>query len=353
MKRRQILCTLLAGALLTACTPTQAPQPAASPETAPSGGEWVRQTIDLQGKTPVGELLHLGDDRVGLCLRDPDAGTYSLLCSVDGGETWQEETPAWAGQLWEIGEETGTVLSSPDGTLLVWTGAADGGDRDQPVRYWLVDKERAEPEELTGDWGGMVLPAFLDEDTLAFVPTWPQETTLDKVYGEDLMLYDLAGGGYSAVPGTGKRVGTILMEEQFGEGNGYLMGGIHEPCGAGGRYVYMTFDIGTPQLRAAAPETGDVLLLSTIPGGPVSAMTGLPDGTLYFLNEDGIYRLAAGGTLPELVVDNAGVDLWQGTPVDGERASLSCQKDGSFLVLAFLPDTDAVLYRYVWQQNDA
>ncbi len=101
------------------------------------------------------------------------------------------------------------------------------------------------------------------------------------------------------------------------------------------------------QLRAIDPDTGtNTQLLEDVPGGAVAAMTGLPDGTLYFLNGTGIWRLAAGGTLPELVVEIPGKDLTASSPENRVSACLGCAADGSFLVLTHDAYGASTLTRY-------
>ena len=193
----------------------------------------------------------------------------------------------------------------------------------------------------------MVLSTFLGDGRLVFLPA-----AQDLEVSPDLVVYDPATGSGTTVPGMGEQAYFYRQVEETVEGERFGQGGILAQCGAGSRYVYMTYDADGIQLRAIDPDAGtDTVLLEDVPGGTVSAMTGLPDSTLYFLNREGIWRLAEGGTLPELVVEIAGLDLDNQTPNEWIFACLGCAADGSFLVLTHDSYGASVLTRYAMVQE--
>lgn len=351
MKSLKLLALPLAAALLAGCSPSEAP--AATPETAapaaPAVWHWEAQTVDLQGASAVGEIVCGADGTVQLCLYDKSNDEYRMLQSADSGETWTSTSLGWMIGGLNREEEVRYAMCSPDGTWLVWVApkwwSTEGGatylmGKEGQLAQWQVS------DQLPG-WEMMTAPAFLGDGRLAFLPA-----TLDVGLAPDLAVYDPATGSCTTMPGVGEQAYTYWEEEKDSAGEWTARGGIFAPCGAGNRYVYMTYSANGVQLRAIDPDAGtNTPLLDPVPGGVVAAMDGLPDGTLYFLNGEGIWRLAAGGTLPELVVETAGAGMGASSPETRVAAYLGCAADGSFLVLTHDADGTSILTRYamVWE----
>ena len=329
MKRPKLLAVTLTAALLAGCGQSAAP---ATAETADADvWHWEAQTVDLQGASAVGDILCGADGTVQLCLYDKSSDKYRMLQSTDSGETWTTASMDWMAGGLDNDEEIRYAICSPDGTWLVWVchkwWSTEGG-----ATYWMGTEENLaqwKVSDLVPDWELIVEPAFLGDGRLVFWPAAP-----DLRVGPDLAVYDPATGSCTTVPGVGEKAYSHRQEEGDNAGESTAWGGIFAQCGVGSRYVYMTYDTDGIQLRAIDPDSGtDTVLLEDVPGGAVAAMTGLSDGTLYFLNKEGIWRLAAGGTLPELVVEIAGLDLGNQAPNEWMFACLGCAADGSFLVL--------------------
>lgn len=329
MKRPKLLAVTLAAALLAGCGQSSAP---ATAETAAADvWHWEAQTVDLQGASSVGDILCGADGTVQLCLYDKSSDKYRMLVSADNGETWTTDSLSWMNGLLDREEEIRYAMRSPEGIWLVGVGPKWWNDEGK-VQFWMGPEDELTPwkvSDLVPDREGMVVSTFLGDGRLAFVPADP-----DLGMGSDLVVYDPATGSCTTVPGVGEKAYSYWHEEKGNAGDWTAWGGIFAQCGVGSRYVYMTYDTDGIQLRAIDPDSGtDTVLLEDVPGGAVAAMTGLSDGTLYFLNKEGIWRLAEGGTLPELVVEIAGLDLDNQTPNEWMFACLGCAADGSFLVL--------------------
>lgn len=329
MKRPKLLAVTLTAALLAGCGQSAVP---ATAETADADvWHWEAQTVDLQGASAVGDILCGADGTVQLCLYDKSSDKYRMLQSTDSGETWTTDSLSWMNGLLDREEEIRYAMRSPEGNWLVLTGAK-WWNTEGEFKFWMGPEGQLtqwKVSNLLPDWELMVAPAFLGDGRLVFLPA-----TLDLRLASDLVVYDPATGSCTTVPGVGEKAYSYWHEEKGNAGDWTARGGIFAQCGVGSRYVYMTYDTDGIQLRAIDPDSGtDTVLLEDIPGGAVAAMTGLSDGTLYFLNEEGIWRLAAGGTLPELVVEIAGLDLGNQAPNEWMFACLGCAADGSFLVL--------------------
>lgn len=342
MKSPNLLAVTLAAVLLAGCGQSAA---SATAETAaPAAWHWEAQAVDLQGASAVGEIVCGADGTVQLCLYDKSADEYRMLQSADSGETWTTASLGWMIGGLNREEEIRYAMCSPDGTWLVWAGPKwwnpEGGasylmGKEGQLTPWKVS-------DLLPGWELIMTPVFLGDGRLVFLPATP-----DLWVSSDLVVYDPAAGSCTTMSGVGDQAYTYWQKEKGNAGEWTARGGIFAPCGAGSRYVYMTYGTNGVQLRAIDPDAGtNTQLLDDVPGGAVAAMTGLPDGTLYFLNGEGIWRLAAGGTLPELVVDIAGVDMGAPTPENRVVAYLGCAADGSFLVLTHDSDGASVLTRY-------
>ena len=329
MKRPKLLAVTLAAALLAGCGQSSAP---ATAETAAADvWHWEAQTVDLQGASSVGDILCGADGTVQLCLYDKSSDKYRMLVSADNGETWTTDSLSWMNGLLDREEEIRYAMCSPEGIWLVGVGPKWWNDEGK-VQFWMGPEDELTPwkvSDLVPDREGMVVSTFLGDGRLAFVPADP-----DLGMGSDLVVYDPATGSCTTVPGVGEKAYSHWQRETNNAGEWTARGGIFAQCGVGNRYVYMTYGTDGAQLRAIDVDAGtDTALLEDIPGGVVAAMTGLSDGTLYFLNEEGIWRLAAGGTLPELVTEIPGEGLAAPFLENRVVAELRCAADGSFLVL--------------------
>lgn len=347
MKRLDLLAVSLAAALLAGCGQSAVP---ATAETADADvWHWEAQTVDLQGASAVGDILCGADGTVQLCLYDKSSDKYRMLQSADSGETWTTDSLSWMNGLLDREEEIRYAMCSPEGIWLVLTGAK-WWNTEGEFKFWMGPEGQLtqwKVSDLLPGWELMVAPAFLGDGRLVFLPATPE-----LKLSTDLAVYDPATGSCTTMPGAGERAYSHWQRETNNTGEWTARGGIFAQCGVGNRYVYMTYGTDGAQLRAIDVDAGtDTALLEDIPGGVVAAMTGLPDGTLYFLNEEGIWRLAAGGTLPELVTEIPGEGLAAPSLENRVVAELRCAADGSFLVLIPGEEGNSTLTRYAVAQE--
>lgn len=347
MKRPKLLAVTLTAALLAGCGQSAVP---ATAETADADvWHWEAQTVDLQGASAVGDILCGADGTVQLCLYDKSSDKYRMLVSADNGETWTTDSLSWMNGLLDREEEIRYAMCSPEGIWLVGVGPKWWNDEGK-VQFWMGPEDELTPwkvSDLVPDREGMVVSTFLGDGRLVFLPA-----TLDLRLASDLVVYDPATGSCTTVPGAGERAYSHWQRGTNNAGEWTARGGIFAQCGVGNRYVYMTYGADGAQLRAIDVDAGtDTALLEDIPGGVVAAMTGLSDGTLYFLNKEGIWRLAAGGTLPELVTEIPGEGLAAPSLENRVVAELRCAADGSFLVLIPGEEGNSTLTRYAMAQE--
>lgn len=299
-------------------------------------GRWVEQSVALPVGTPVcGPFLQ--EDGSLLLFTEKESATIedSLLYALrsdDDGVTWTEEPGLLPDGL------DGTPLlaaAAPDGTLLVETFRVEEDDAVFTADWLCLPGQ--EPRRL--DLGGLTdeTPApnfsvFLDNDTLLLGVTGSSglyTSTDDR--GDPPLLHRIGAGT------------TVWLEN--------APVGVYDMMYAGaaaGRLYYMDADNNS---LCAMDRTGAaVTLLETMPAGHYNTVLDADeDGALYFANLDGIYRLAPGGTLPELLVDGVGTALG----VDSNYLTGLCRTGaGNFIVtLGLSSGGGAQLCRYYFDET--
>ena len=381
MKRNAMTAAGLAGAMLlglAGCAAPAAETPpaasAATPESAEAqaaaqvlGGHWEEQAIDMTGKDLVSSFLCGADGTVQIYLQDWKTGETTRQISRDNGATWTEEAlPAWMDQVIEgEGWELSYLDSTPDGRwTLVWTLLEGQTPEQNQSRQWIVDPQgTVTPLDIGAlfagaDWA--VMPAFLDNETLALLPIQRSAATDEECYRWQMTALNLTDRSCRTLPGVSDCSTTHYEEDPPGSGNWVgPTGGMIAYTGTAGRYVYFAGMEEGAQLRVVDPETGSSeVWLEELPGNRPAALCADDDGNLYYLTVEGIYRLAAGGTLPELVMDGAGThtreiaSLELNSPFEVGIGAVAMNRtaDGSFLVMRVRRDAQT-LYRYSWVEG--
>ena len=274
--------------------------------------------------------------------------------------------PAWMDQVIEgEGWELSYVDSTPDGRwTLVWTLLEGWTSEQNQGRQWIVDPQgTVTPLDIGAlfegaDWA--VMPTFLDNETLALLPIQRSADIKADCYRWQMTALNLTDRSCRTLPGVSDCRTTYYEEDPPGSGN--WVGPIGEMIaytGTAGRYVYFAGMEEGAQLRVVDPETGSSeVWLEELPGNRPAALCADDDGNLYYLTVEGIYRLAAGGTLPELVMDGAGThtreiaSLELNSPFEVGIGSVAMNRtaDGSFLVMRVRRGTQT-LYRYSWVEG--
>ena len=371
--RKQVLSAALAAALLaglagcantpavSGATPatarveatTQTAQPdSSSPVDATAAmGRWVESPIDLGGEyclsgPPVrmddGSLRMLGFDYADH--NKAGARSYFDFTSDDNGATWKSAPVDWGAEV--EGSAYPLALGS-DGSRLysTWSGTAEDGT---PSRSFYLRRPGEAPKSLpleaalldgaVGASGG----AFLDKNTLVLCAEYPmegQEGEMDLQSGGPNQLYDLTTD--TAIP---LRPDGTVTEDFMG------LNGAGCSTTAAGAASLVTLQINYTNKTGALYEvdkTGAVhTLMDPLPGTDnlYTGTTGA-DGSYYYAGQNGLYRLAKGGTLPEEIIAPSAFRLGSLT-----TKALCQTSNGDFILVlqnqtSSAPDT---LCRYHW-----
>lgn len=351
MNRTDIIKRIAAGmlaAVLTAALAGCGKTPASSaggqdtlePDSAVSTtGAWREEEVTPDEnarsyKTPV----TLADGSVRMLEAGAD-NTLHLLTSADNGATWQEITVDWqpAGA-----ESFGVCRMLPDGGCFVTAVKEENGQRKES--YWTLDPET-----------GVLDPVTLPENIVQLSDAYP-------LGGESLLLL-----GMSLVPASADAPAVLVDEngmmkttspwkldlatgacEELTALTNTLQGSIisgmaADPSQPGAFYHLSYGGEGTQLLYTDLNGTTSVRMES-LPGTNAFAACADEEGNYYYTSQDGIYRLVSGGTLAELVVDDAGTML---TGEDTVPMGLALCPDGSFLMIT----GDSRVYRYYWDAD--
>lgn len=377
-KRNKIISALLCAALLfTGAGCSQAPASGGSQSAGlaatgtPQGamGRWVEEKIDL-GKPY--QLLtapnELADGTLRLYARDvmdesatsPQNMPIYQIDSTDGGVTWQE-TPTTVNET-ECNLISDIAMSPNGGVLLL--GLLIGEERSnqqfgvyytapggtpQPILFDgaspLLQTDETHPEGFSSMSTG-AKPLFEGQpqinsfgflsDTLAYAcitPTFDTETQTESGIDVTILFDPTTGNILSKVDaGKGYSSGSLGC---VGAYSGGLMHTTYDSESAA-RTFYSVDTSGNSTLRIEGLSVGN------------STQTAFADeqGNYYFINNSGIYRIAVGGTLAELVVDSTGFAFSSENSIVWDQC-FTYTSDGSFYV-ALMPSNsmESTLYHY-------
>lgn len=285
-------------------------------------------------KTPVA----LADGSVRMLETGAD-NTLHLLTSADNGATWQKITVDWqpAGA-----ESFGVCRMLPDGGCFVTAVKEENGQRKES--YWTLDPET-----------GVLDPVTLPENIVQLSDAYP-------LGGESLLLL-----GMSLVPASADAPAVLVDEngmmkttspwkldlatgacEELTALTNTLQGSIISGMAADpsqpGAFYHLSFGGEGTQLLYTDLNGTTSVRMESLPGTNAFAACADEEGNYYYTLQDGIYRLVSGGTLAELVVDDAGTML---TGEDTVPMGLALCPDGSFLMIT----GDSRVYRYYWDAD--
>ena len=351
MNRTDIIKRIAAGmlaAVLTAALAGCGKTPASSaggqntlePDSAVSTtGAWREEEVTPDEnarsyKTPVA----LADGSVRMLEAGAD-NTLHLLTSADNGATWQEITVDWqpAGA-----ESFGVCRMLPDGGCFVTAVKEENGQRKES--YWTLDPET-----------GVLDPVTLPENIVQLSDAYP-------LGGESLLLL-----GMSLVPASADAPAVLVdengmmkttspwkldlatgaCEELTALANtlqGSIISGMAADPSQPGAFYHLSYGSEGTQLLYTDLNGTTSVRMESLPGTNAFGACADEEGNYYYTSQDGIYRLVSGGTLAELVVDDAG------TMLTGENTvpmGLALCPDGSFLMIT----GDSRVYRYYWDAD--
>lgn len=336
MKRYRAAALCMALALgLTACSKeagTGSSSTAASAAGQTQMGRWIESQVDLGGREIAGSPTLLEDGSLVLFVYELDqqgdpSGPLTRLTSTDNGETWTEDDPGWSSQ---VDGFINQVWVAADGTVCLSSVVLDEEKRSGNTTslYLKTPEGELEPLELQ-DMDYVSSATFYQEELLLFTQS----------YSESGMHIGMTA--YNLQTGESR---TADLSEDVG------YSGAIQPVGAGGKLLFVCYNETGMELMELNPQDGSstqVLSPLSEAVGPM-ALAGDEDGAIYYPTPKGIYRLAAGGTLPEQLVAGDGMAL----SVNSNYPFALCRAaNGDFLVTFSEDNSGMVIYRYHYDET--
>ena len=284
------------------------PATATAANTEPQMGRWVETAVDMGSEQLVSHPTQLADGTIVLytaAVGETGIDSYTRRTSTDGGQTWTAEPASF-----DIPDTVNNISLAADGTMAL--AAFSNGEEGYKLSLYL-QAPGSEPTAIEDDSIATYYPNSVQfiGDTLAYLS--------DNDGGISLVKIDPANLNVTTVPLPTEMANNTVTFSQ-----------------AGDQLIYMGYDNNTADmiLSSLDPNTGNATeLLNPAPKATsTQGITGDVDGAVYYCGEDGIYRLAPGGTLPEQVV-----------PANGTALSISSNypmallhtAEGGFLVEVF------------------
>ena len=288
-------------------------------------GRWIESAVDVGGEQLVSRPAQLADGTIVFYtakVGETGIDSYTRRTSTDGGLTWAAE-PA----TFDIPDMVNSVSLAADGTMAL---SAYNESEDGYTMSLYLQTPDGEPTAIEDDSIAAYYPNSVQfiGDTVAYLSSNDGGISLVKIDSADLTV--------TTVPLPADMADNVVTFSQAGDQLIYM------------GYVNNTADM---VLSSLDPATGNATeLLNPAPhAASTQGITGDTDGAVYYSGDDGIYRLAPGGTLPEQVV-----------PADGTALSISSNyamallhtAEGGFLVELFgdggsTPD----LYLYTYDET--
>lgn len=359
-KKMRALALLLAAVMmvgLTGCkeNETESQTPGQTPQT--SGGEnsgrWVQEEVTpAQTVYSFEQPVVLEDGSLQLISKNAD-DTISLWSSADNGASWQETTTQWK-------EETGAsyfgvTRSLPDGGSLVTAIQDDGASRSWSC--WVKDSGASGLRQIS-------LPESIVEIAdlrpvnsqtaillgMTLTPATPDAPSV--LVNEDGMMsvisaweLDLATGSCTEWPDFAQTLGGSMIS-----------GLARDVSGDENAFYYLSYQESGTNLMHRSLDGTVTTAFENLPDASVAAFAASADreGNYYYASQSGIYRIAKGGSLAELVVKSAGTVL-ENTSIT--PMGLTVCGDGSFLIQTMenKEDEDGTyrshLYRIYWDSS--
>ena len=317
-------------------------------------GRWRQEEVTPGENARSYEKPVLLEDGSLLLLEKGGDNTVTLWTSTDNGATWQEQPTDWAQQTGA--DYFGVTRLMPDGGCFITAVTEADGGYDQT--WWVQDagsatlRQLALPESIldvsdlqplgSGQallLGRILVPAtedapsaLVDENgMMSAMSAWK----LDLATGECTEMTELLGGL---------------------EGS-YISGIAADPTEPGAFYSLSYQESGVHLMRTGT-DGAMTTVFENLPDASAAAFAACADsdGNYYYASQKGIYRLAKGGDLAELVVDGAGTVLSAG---EASLMGLTRCADGSFLAVSLESSSDPEgdtaysghVYRLFWDET--
>lgn len=363
MKLKKIkrgLALLLAGAMTLALTGCKGEDPGnhiaqQTPEVSSAGttGRWVQEDVTpVKNAYSFDNPVVLEDGSVLLLSKNGD-DSVSLWTSGDNGASWQETPTQWKEQIGA--DYFGCTCPLPDGGCFL-TAVQEEGDNFL-WSCWLQEPGAAELRQiqLMEQIVQISDVQAVNSDTVLILGMTLTPATADApsvLLADNGMMYVLSAWEMDLATGNC----TEWTEFTQTLGGSMISGMARDLTGEGDSFYYLSYQ-----------ESGSNLMRRTLDGTVTTEFENLPDssmeafsassdqeGNYYYASASGIYRIAKGGDLAELVVESAGTALEDTTVTP---MGLTVCNDGSFLLLTMETSSmeeeslSSHLYRIYWDSN--
>lgn len=315
---------------LTACSTKPSGSDAIGAEASATAetqmGRWVESQVDIGNREIAGGPTLLDDGSLVLYVYEQNQDTFETgpllrLTSTDDGATWSEEDTGWNNQ---VNGFVSQVWSGTDGTACLCGVVLDEEGNNNSYQIYLQEP------------GSSLEPLKIEEIDSVYDAVFYQKSLLlfDQTYGEGSVKHFLTNFDLE----TGKAQ-TIPMDDASGYGGGI------QPVVAGDKLIYLCYTETSMSLMELNPQDGSSTQLLNALSEAVApnALIGDSDGAIYYPAQNGIYRLAPGGTLPEQLVPGDGTAL---SVVSNFPLNICRTSNGDFLVMLTGDDGTRAVYRY-------
>ncbi|MDD4851216.1 MAG: hypothetical protein PHO10_11050 [Gemmiger sp.] len=358
------------GSKTAGSTPQGAAAPAKTAEDDPSAatstgntatspmGRWVEEKVALdENITPYGAPQPMDDG--SLVLYGEDGKTIYRYISQDDGASWLQTPTNWADLAGDIPP---LMATAPDGAVLFNTYEQGG------MRTYLKEAGSDTPTELTLPEGldSINQMTILDPDTVLISgSTKSSERPANGMEAEGDAGTDAEGNPvyYSPVCAVydlhlqNKRLdltnplGGSVSFYNSPVSIDFVSGPAADRSAAGWQFYQITYTESGAALQTV-DETGTAqTVFENLPSARDAAFGAAADkdGSYYYFSPDGIYRVAKGGSLAELVFEATTFQMG----VSGVLCrGLSHSENGSFFaLLANMGTNEATLYRYYYDET--
>lgn len=350
--------TAIMAASLAGCASQESPvsltaNSTASGSTTATTGSWQQQNVTpSEDARSFRSIITLADGTVQMLEMRGD-NSVVLWTSSDNGVSWQETPNDWAQQTGA--DSFGVTRLLPGGSCFVTTVTAGEGERS--FRYWIQNAGSSTLQSVTLPDSFVELSDAqpVDEDTLLLLGL-----TLSPASGDvpDVLVDE--NGMMRTIAVWKLELSTGTCEELPGLANDFggstISGMAPDPSEPDSFYSLRYLESGAQLVHTSLNGSSSVVF-ENLPDPSAFASCSDEDGNYYYASQAGIYRVAKGGSLAELVVDGAATTLanTNNTPWGMTRCA-----DGSFLVIVLESQTSQDeqgggslprVYRYYWDAD--
>ena len=321
---------------------------------ATSTGRWRQEEVTPGENARSYEKPVLLEDGSLLLLEKGVDNTATLWASTDNGATWQEQPTDWAQQTGA--DYFGVTRLMPDGGCFITAVTEADGGYDQT--WWVQDassttlRQLALPESILdvsdlqplGGGEALLLGRILVPAT---------EDVPSALVDENGMMSAMSAWKLDLATGEC----TEMTELLGGLGGSFISGMAADPTEPGAFYSLSYQESGVQLMRTGTDGTMTTVF-ENLPDASDAAFAACTDsdGNYYYASQKGIYRLAKGGDLAELVVDGAGTVL---SASSASLMGLARCADGGFLAVTMESTTDdenstsygGHVYRIFWDET--